>query len=433
MRLRIAVAVAVLGGLGAGCAPEGHTTAVASAPSPTASSDVPDAAVARGAPGAGGPKDAASTAFGGGQDADLPDTLASERGAGAAPAPNGPGDASRAARTEDGDAIATGPPPRSEDDDADAGAPQDAVQPAADTAIACNPDAPVCADLPWKASLSRYPIVLVHGAAGWGQFGPVEYFWKVREELEKFGYAVYVPVLDPYNSSEVRGAQLASYIVDLLGCICRDKVNLIAHSEGGLDARYAISVLGLAPHVASLTTIATPHHGTPIASVALGLDVGPVSDAVDAFLWFVGEVYTRSELPVDFAAALEEFTPEGAEAFNAAVPDAPGVAYYSVAGRAGLFADGHPECDDGLWPDANPGAHGPVHALLWPTWVALGGLDGADNDGLVPVDSAKWGTFLGCVPADHIREVGHFAGLTPGFDHLAFYRKLAEFIRSQGY
>ena len=44
-----------------------------------------------------------------------------------------------------------------------------------------------------------------------------------------------------------------------------EKVNIIAHSKGGLDSRWAISKLGLAPHVASLTTINTPHRGCVFA------------------------------------------------------------------------------------------------------------------------------------------------------------------------
>ena len=36
------------------------------------------------------------------------------------------------------------------------------------------------------------------------------------------------------------------------------------------------------------------------------------------------------------------------------------------------------------------------------------------NDGLVTVTSATWGTFLGCIPADHLDEVGQLLGDAPG-------------------
>ena len=47
------------------------------------------------------------------------------------------------------------------------------------------------------------------------------------------------------------------------------KVNIIAHSKGGLDSRYAISKLGSDKYVASLTTINTPHHGCLFAEYLL--------------------------------------------------------------------------------------------------------------------------------------------------------------------
>ena len=42
-------------------------------------------------------------------------------------------------------------------------------------------------------------------------------------------------------------------------------MHLIAHSMGGLDARHMIVREGMAERVASLTTVGTPHNGTPVA------------------------------------------------------------------------------------------------------------------------------------------------------------------------
>ena len=59
------------------------------------------------------------------------------------------------------------------------------------------------------------------------------------------------------------------------------------------------------------------------------------------------------------------------------------------------------------------------------------------QDGLVTVDSAKWGTFLGCIPADHLDEVCQIAGASPGlgngFDCLAFYTDLEQFLTDNGF
>ena len=61
--------------------------------------------------------------------------------------------------------------------------------------------------------------------------------------------------------------------------------------------------------------------------------------------------------------------------------------------------------------------------------------DTPTQDGLVTVDSAQWGTFLGCIPADHLDEVCQVAGESPGlgndFDCLAFWSDLEQFLRAQ--
>ena len=62
----------------------------------------------------------------------------------------------------------------------------------------------------------------------------------------------------------------------------------------------------------------------------------------------------------------------------------------------------------------------------------------APNDGLVTVKSARWGRFLGCIPAAHLEEVGQPLGVAPGsvgdvkFDHLVFFRRLVAFLRAGG-
>jgi triacylglycerol lipase len=59
------------------------------------------------------------------------------------------------------------------------------------------------------------------------------------------------------------------------------------------------------------------------------------------------------------------------------------------------------------------------------------------NDGLVMVDSAKWGTFRGCVPASHLSELGQISmnrfDPRTGFDHLRFYRNVAFELAAKGF
>jgi triacylglycerol lipase len=51
------------------------------------------------------------------------------------------------------------------------------------------------------------------------------------------------------------------------------------------------------------------------------------------------------------------------------------------------------------------------------------------------VVDARWGRFLGCVPADHLDEVGQLRGDSPGFgndfDHRQLFVDLVRFLRAE--
>ncbi len=59
------------------------------------------------------------------------------------------------------------------------------------------------------------------------------------------------------------------------------------------------------------------------------------------------------------------------------------------------------------------------------------------NDGMVTVENAKWGEFRGCIPADHLAEVGQpkLNGMNKrtGFDHIRFYRDVAFDLSAKGF
>lgn len=61
-------------------------------------------------------------------------------------------------------------------------------------------------------------------------------------------------------------AERIHQIINETGC---QKVNVIAHSKGGLDMRAAIAFTDVVSYVASLTTINTPHRGCQFADYLL--------------------------------------------------------------------------------------------------------------------------------------------------------------------
>jgi triacylglycerol lipase len=249
---------------------------------------------------------------------------------------------------------------------------------------------------PWRGARTRYPVVLAHGMFGFAEIGiggvKQNYFKGIPEHLQELGVKIYRARVPPASSVAKRAAVLADAIRD----VPERKVNIIAHSMGGLDARYAISKLHVARRVASLTTIGTPHRGTPVA---------------DAGTYMLGEKLGIRRILSSVGLGLDAFynlTTDHMAVFNREVPDARGVRYYSVVARVGKQDNA-------------------VHSLLSASHDFLDQHAGP-NDGLVPVESQRWGKVLFEIEAGHWAQIGWSSGL----DAPAFYEKLLSKLRSQG-
>jgi triacylglycerol lipase len=325
---------------------------------------------------------------------------------------------------------------------ADAGssdaASSDASTDAADPTIAPFPP-PVPPPPPVAGHGAPYPIVLCHGMAGFSKLtaGPIgiAYFRGVVDELRKRGEReVYVTEVDPFASSEVRAAQLKPQIDRILAETGSAKVNIIGHSQGGLDARVLVSAAGLGygGQVGSVTSIGTPHRGTRVADAALGLAGGALSsNAVSGLLaWLSRTVYDRDNDP-NLRAQLATLTTQRASAFNVRYTDAAGVGYFSYAGRTNLRA-GIGICDNGALPNEPLKLDATRPALTATAAYLENGFPPVVNDGLVTVESAKWGTFMGCVPADHMDQMG-YENLNLAFDAPSFFADIVKRLRGAGY
>ena len=117
---------------------------------------------------------------------------------------------------------------------------------------------------------TKYPIILVHGIA-LKDFKFLKSFGEIDRILRIQGYSVYKAKIDGFGSILNNAMQLKEEIIKILEAEGVDKVNIIAHSKGGLDSKYMIKNLGMEDHVASLTTLCTPHKGSPIATNILKL------------------------------------------------------------------------------------------------------------------------------------------------------------------
>lgn len=115
-----------------------------------------------------------------------------------------------------------------------------------------------------------YPIILVHGIV-LKDINFFKAFGRIEKKLKAEGYRVVTARTDGFGTIENNAEQLKKHILEILSEEGVDKVNLIAHSKGGLDAKYMIENLDMREHIASLTTLCTPHKGSPIASFLLRL------------------------------------------------------------------------------------------------------------------------------------------------------------------
>jgi triacylglycerol lipase len=247
-----------------------------------------------------------------------------------------------------------------------------------------------------KSHRLQCPVVLAHGVLGFTEHraGPLrgEYFRRVPDRLRLLGSDVYALQVPLSSSIAVRAEHLKAGI-EKLGC---KRVNIIAHSMGGLDARYAIARLGLGDKVASLTTIGTPHHGTPLADLGTALigDRLGIRKLMEKLGWDVEAFY--------------DITTDRMQAFNEAVQNVRGVAYASYLGKVEKKLKLNP--------------------LLLPTHVYLNERSG-ENDGLVPTQSQSFGDVLGVIEADHWAQIGW----SPHFDALSFYEALWRELRGRGH
>lgn len=231
------------------------------------------------------------------------------------------------------------------------------------------------------------PVVLVHGLFGFDRIGvpgaKLHYFRGIAKHLETLGCHAHAVRLPPGASVPDR----ARALVDKISALPHDRVDLIAHSLGGLDARYALAHLGLASRVRSLVTVGTPHRGTPLADLA---ETGPLGVARRAI--------AALGMPIH---ALDWLSTSALERFNREVVDAPGVRYACVVG-------GIRDATTSV-----PLAIAPAHAYLRKVAGA--------NDGLVPIASQFWGETLAEIEADHFAQIGWNLGIGRTFDALGLY------------
>lgn len=250
--------------------------------------------------------------------------------------------------------------------------------------------------------MPNFPIVLAHGIARFDilllilrerlqlpetDLGELFHYFKgIKSHLQANGFQVFDPNQEFAGPVDVRASQLRDRVNEAIAVTGAEKVHIIAHSMGGLDARHMIVDKGMADRVASLTTIGTPHLGTILADHVI--DSG-------GFLLKEGlrQVVNLDGFDDLKIGACEQFNrrAEHHEATNKVV-------YQTFASAAELHF---------------------VFIPLVPSWIFIRDLEGR-NDGLVSVTSQSWRSELVAndgsrkaiaqkefpIAADHLNQVG---------------------------
>jgi pimeloyl-ACP methyl ester carboxylesterase len=240
-------------------------------------------------------------------------------------------------------------------------------------------------------------LFLIPGFFGFSDLGRITYFHHVREYLAEVFDELGVDV-DITTVSTLPTASIRRRTFQLLDTIEQTEmapdapIHLVGHSTGGLDARLFATpnvTLGVdaeaepyAERVRTVTTIATPHFGTPVAAffddllgekllyvwslatvymlqfgrlpvkvlMALGGIITKLDDRVGLENTVLDQFYDQlfSDFDdehqevireflghiVDDQSALGQLTPGGIDLFNATASDRPGVRYASVITKA---------------------------------------------------------------------------------------------------
>ena len=263
------------------------------------------------------------------------------------------------------------------------------------------------------------PFIFLHGMAGFIELGPIDYWGDIIDTVRAAGHEAYPLEVQPFAAIAERAETAAKQIDEILLSTAAPKVHLIGHSQGGLDGRYIISSLGYGDRVASLTTIGSPHRGVKTIDAALGFLPDFAEEAIASLFNTGADLLTDYES--DLLAQLQDMSVQYMEnTFNPNNPDHAGVQYYSVGGRT----QASPVVDFSTTDVVNP--------LFLSTYFLGKQLEG-ENDGLVSVESSRWGTYLGTASADHLDEIGKSpASPILAFDHLTFYVELVTFLANGG-
>lgn len=119
------------------------------------------------------------------------------------------------------------------------------------------------------AAATKDPVIIMPGMIGSGALTALSYI-PLELKFESKGYDTYIFTTPDYGLGDIHAnaARLDAYVDEVLRKTGATKVDLVAHSQGGLISRDYIKTLGGAGHVDNLIMMGTPNYGTVLANLA---------------------------------------------------------------------------------------------------------------------------------------------------------------------
>lgn len=226
----------------------------------------------------------------------------------------------------------------------------------------------------------RYPIIFVHGAGFEDKYDLIENLgsWgKIPKFVRKQGIPIFFGKTKAWASVVENAEVLKCNILRYQNEYNIEKFNIIAHSMGGIEARYMITHLDMAQHVASLTTISTPHRGLKtIDKLSHTALYQKVIELLATKYFGNYEQFLAMSLRLKYS---------NCTLFNRETPNVEGVYYQSYGA------------------DMKSAIYDPLLSI---PHKIISYYDG-ENDGLVPIKSAKWGEYKGVFKSQGLRGLSH--------------------------
>lgn len=268
---------------------------------------------------------------------------------------------------------------------------------------------------------TKYPLLLVHGM-GFRDHKLLNYWGRIPSRLEAHGAQVFYGWQDSVGSTEQNAKTVLKNLDRALELSGAEKVNIIAHSKGGLEARLIAGKMGQAHKIASISTINTPHNGSLTVDALMKLPHLLVRFAgACTSLW----MRILGDRTPDAYACFNEFTTAHAERFNTENPVPQDVLCQSFAFKMKSAASDL--------------------TMLIP-YLVVKHFDG-ESDGLLNVRAVKWADFRGVYTSSGRRGISHpdqvdirrmrFTRKPPQNDHeisdiCDFYLRLVSELREKG-